>query len=380
MSDVSTKKKPKPNWYPPWAPRFWNGMRLGDYLRLMKENRFKIHPIRYPMFALGGGCALMNSILAQVQDVTHGSMIESAQLKKPPIFIVGHWRSGTTLMHELMSMDSRLAFPTNFDAFIPNHFLASRFFFYPFLKLLMPRQRPMDNMSMGVGSPQEDDFALCAYGAPTPYRRIAFPNQPSREHLNLKLSDADNEVKERLHEAMDYFLKALTVRYDSQLVLKSPPHTGRLAQLAEWFPGAKFVHMARHPHKLVPSTMRLWKLLDSLQGFQIPTYDDTWLKNYVFECKDLMYSSYLNQRESIPGNQLVEVNFENLTANPVFEMKRVYDQLEMDGYGDLEPALVEYFERKKNHQKNPFTLDPSLELEIDNNWHRYMDVFGYASQ
>eukprot|EP01043_Picozoa_sp_COSAG02_P105265 COSAG02_NODE_41266_length_396_cov_0.952862_1_plen_92_part_01 len=91
-------------------------------------------------------------------------------------------------MHELMSMDSRLAFPTNFDAFIPNHFLASRFFFYPFLKLLMPRQRPMDNMSMGVGSPQEDDFALCAYGAPTPYRRIAFPNQPSREHLNLKLS------------------------------------------------------------------------------------------------------------------------------------------------------------------------------------------------
>lgn len=355
-------------------------MRLGDYFRLMKENRFKIHPIRYPMFALGGGCALINSILAQVQDVTHGSLIESAQLKKPPIFIVGHWRSGTTLMHELMSMDSRLAFPTNFDAFIPNHFLASRFFFYPFLKLLMPRQRPMDNMSMGVGSPQEDDFALCAYGAPTPYRRIAFPNQLSREHLNLKLSDADNEVNERLHEAMNYFLKALTVRYDSQLVLKSPPHTGRLEQLAEWFPGAKFVHMARHPHKLVPSTMRLWKLLDSLQGFQIPRYDDTWLKNYIFECKDLMYSSYFDQRESIPRNQLVEVNFEKLTANPILEMERVYDQLEMDRFGELEPALVEYFERKKNHQKNPFILEPSLELEIDNNWHRYMDVFGYASQ
>ena len=38
------------------------------------------------MFALGGGCAVMNSILAQVQDVTHGSVIESAQLKKPPRF------------------------------------------------------------------------------------------------------------------------------------------------------------------------------------------------------------------------------------------------------------------------------------------------------
>ncbi|MGB1930681.1 MAG: sulfotransferase family protein [Mariniblastus sp.] len=353
-------------------------MRLGDYLRLMRENRFKIHPFKYPMFALGGGCAVMNSILAQVQDVTHGSVIESAQLKDPPVFIIGHWRSGTTLMHELMSLDSRLAFPTNFDAFIPNHFLASRFFFYPFLKLLMPRQRPMDNMSMGVGSPQEDDFALCAYGAPTPYRRIAFPNQPNREHLNLKLSDADHEVQERLHGAMDYFLKALTVRYDSQLVLKSPPHTGRLSQLADWFPGAKFVHMARHPHKLVPSTMRLWKLLDSLQGFQIPRYDDTWLKNYIFECKDLMYSAYFNQRDSIPKNQLVEVNFENLTSQPIVEMERVYDQLEMDGFAELEPSLVEYFERKKHHKKNPFTLESSLELEIDNNWHRYMDEFGYS--
>ena len=121
----------------------------------------------------------------------------------------------------------------------PITFLHLDSFFYPFLKLLMPRQRPMDNMSMGVGSPQEDDFALCAYGAPTPYRRIAFPNQPSREHLNLKLSDADHEVQEKLHGAMNYFLKALTVRYDSQLVLKSPPHTGRLEQLVEWFSGGE---------------------------------------------------------------------------------------------------------------------------------------------
>ena len=51
----------------------------------------------------------------------------------------------------------------------------------------------------------------------------------------------------------------------------------------------------------------------------------------------------------------------------------------MDGFGELQPSLVEYFERKKNHKKNPFTLESSLELEIDNNWHRYMDVFGYSS-
>ena len=98
---------------------------------------------------------------------------------------------------------------------------------------------------------------------------------------------------------MVHFLKMLTAQYKSQLVLKSPPHTGRLKQLAEWFPGAKFIHMSRHPYRLVPSTMRLWKLLDQLQSFQLPKYDDVWLKNYIFECKNLMYSAYLEQRIEI---------------------------------------------------------------------------------
>lgn len=280
-------------------------------------------------------------------------------------------------MHELMSLDSRFAFPTNFDAFIPNHFLVSRFFFYPIVKLLMPKRRPMDNMAMSVGSPQEDDFALCAYGAPTPYRRIAFPNRNSRDHLNLNLDNASPAVQDKLRAAMEHFLKTLTVQYDSQLVLKSPPHTGRLKQLAQWFPNAKFIHLSRHPYKLVPSTMRLWKLLDQLQGFQIPKYDDTWLKNYIFECKDLMYSAYLEQRDDIPKNQLVEVKFEQLVANPITEINRVYAQLELGKFESVQPSLESYFDQKKNHKTNPFTLDSKLRSDIDSNWHQYMDVFGY---
>ena len=46
-------------------------------------------------------------------------------------------------------------------------------------------------------------------------------------------------------------------------------------------------------------------------------------------------------------------------------MERVYDQLEMDGFGELEPALVEYFERKKNHQKKSvYALSLRLNLKL----------------
>lgn len=380
MTESPKKKNPKPNWYPPWAPRLWNGMQMGTFFDLLRENRFQIHPIKIPMAVLVGGCTVANSTLGAIQRIAYGKQIQATRLKHPPVFIIGHWRSGTTLMHELLAMDPRMSFPSNFDAFVPNHFLVSRYFFYPLVKMLMPRRRPMDNMTMGVASPQEDDFALCTYGAPTPYRRIAFPNRPNRDHLNLNLENADPNIQDELRQAMEYFLKSLTLKYESQLVLKSPPHTGRLKQLAEWFPDAKFVHMSRHPYKLVPSTMRLWRLMDNLQGFQLTRYDETWLKNYIFECKDLMYSAYLKQRDEIPAHQLVEVKFEELVSDPLNEMSRVYDQLEMGNFADVRPAITDYFERKKGHQTNPLVLDPALKTEIDSHWAEYMEVFGYQAE
>ncbi|MEL7497296.1 MAG: sulfotransferase [Planctomycetota bacterium] len=379
MTKSTKARKAKPNWYPPWAPRFWSGMRMGDYWRLLRENRFQIHPSRYAMTCLIGGCSVVNSTLGMIQNLTHGRRIERTELAGPPVFIVGHWRSGTTLMHELVALDQRFQFPSNFDAFIPNHFLVSRYLFYPIVSLLMPPRRPMDNMSMGAGSPQEDDFALVSYGAPTPYRRIAFPNRQSRDHLDLNFANSTPATQTALRTAMERFLKSLTLRYQSQLILKSPPHTGRIRQLLEWFPDAKFIHLSRHPYKLVPSTMRLWRLLDELQGHQVPSYDDTWLKNYIFECKDLMYAAYFEQRDEFADNQLIEVRFEDLVANPVQEMSRVYGQLELGDFDQVQPSIDNYFSKKKNHKKNELNLDLSLQTDIDSNWQPYMQAFGYES-
>ena len=350
---------------------------MGDYYRLLKENRFQIHPSRYAMAGLVGMCSVMNSGLAVTQRLAFGKKIANAKLHGPPVFIIGHWRSGTTLMHELISLDERFNFPSNFEAFVPVHFLVSRPVIYPLIRMLMPARRPMDNMAMGAGSPQEDDFALIGLGAPTPYRRIAFANRASRDHLELNFDHAKPAAEQKLREAMETFLKSMSIRHQSQLVLKSPPHTGRIAQLAKWFPNAKFIHLSRHPYKLVPSTMRLWKLLDLLQSFQIPKYDDTWLKNYIFECKDLMYESYFEHRDHLPANRLVEVRFEDLVEQPIEQLGRAYDQLELGGFENAKPHVVDYFERKKSHKKNELQLDEKLKLEIDSNWQEYMTEFGY---
>jgi hypothetical protein len=377
MSSSSKLKPVRHNWYPSWSPRFWNGMRISDFYSLLRENRFQIHPTRYPMTMMVSGCTVINSFLGVAQQAIYGRKISNVELDSPPIFVIGHWRSGTTLMHELLALDSRLSFPSNFDAFVPHHFLLSRYFLYPIVKLLIPARRPMDNMSLGIASPQEDDFALCSGGAPTPYRRIAFPNRPNRDHMLLDIANAKPQQLADLKSAMQKFVNSLTVRYRSQLVLKSPPHTGRIAKLAEWFPGAKFIHLSRHPYQLVPSTIRLWQTLDKLQAFQIPRYDDAWLKNYIFECQQLMYSAYLQQRSEIPSDQLIEIRFEDLVAQPVEEMGRVYQQLELGDYEQAQPKIEKYFHQKKDHKTNPLELDETLRTEIDSHWRGYMETFGY---
>ncbi len=367
----------KHNWYPPWAPRFWNGMRVMDYFRLLLENRFQIHPLRYPMAGMVAGCAVLNSGYSLIQNAFYGRRIEQTELVEPPVFVIGHWRSGTTLMHELLALDPHYAFPCNYDAFVPCHFLLTRPVFYPLVKLLMPPSRPMDNMEMGIASPQEDDFALVALGAPTPYRRMAFPNRSHRDHLLLNLANADDDELRQLEHSMRYFLKTLTVLYKKPLVVKSPPHTGRIAKLAEWFPGAKFIHIARHPYSLLPSTMRLWKTLDTLMGFQIPKYDDATLKNYIFECQDLMYTGYHQQRSMIPPENLIEIRFEDLVADPIPIMNNVYQMLGRNDFDQVRPSLEGYFEKKKSHQQNVLSLDENLRMEIDAQWPIYMKMFGY---
>lgn len=354
-------------------------MRMGAYWQLLSENGFRIHPTRWPMTVLCGGCSIANSTLAGVQSLTQGRRIRETKLVQPPIFVVGHWRSGTTLMHELMSLDPNLAYPTNYDAFVPTHSIISRWMLLPVFKVLMPRKRPMDNMALGALSPQEDDFAILSLNGPTPYRKIAFPAGVRQVQRTLDPANLSADELDEVKKLLTYFYEVLTIQYGKRLVLKSPPHTGRLKLLAEWFPGAKFVHLARHPHKLVPSTCRLWKSLYHLQAFQIVKMNEDQLLDYVCECKDLLYKPYFRDRGELTALQLIEVRFEDFVTDPISELERVYRQLQLDGFEALRPRAEAYLQQRSGHQTARYPVDESLNERIDQRWKDYVEAFGYQA-
>ncbi len=329
------------------------------------------------MTVLVGGCTIVNWAMAGVQHLLFRKSIRDTELTAPPIFILGHWRSGTTLLHEILATDQQLAYPSNFDTFVPPHALITRWWLYPLLKILMPGRRPMDNMALSADSPQEDDMSLCSLGAPTPYRRMAFPNTPNTLHHQLNPDNLTEEDKEELESSLRYFYQILTRQYNRRLVLKSPPHTGRIELLAKWFPGAKFIHISRNPIKMVPSTMHLWRSLDQVQGYQIPNYSEEWLRQYVSECRDQMYTSYFEASKMLPSNQLVEMSFEDLLEEPATQMERVYSQLEIPGYDQAQKNIEAYFDRKQNHKKNSLELTDEMREYIESDWQSYSVRFGY---
>ena len=312
-------------------------MRPAAWLRLVRQGKFRFSPGRFPHAVGATFATFCNTVLAGIQRVVFGRRIANAELQGPPVFIVGHWRSGTTLLHELMVRDERLSSPSTFQCFAPHHFLLTEWIFRTCFSWLLPNKRPMDNMSAGWDRPQEDEFALMNLGLPSPYRRIAFPNEGALDLDYLDFDGVSPAAEQTWLSTLRNFLLRVSTVTGRPLVIKSPTHTGRIASLAREFPEARFIHMTRDPLALFPSTCRLWRGLCDAQSLQNPRHDDE--EAYVIECFQRMYAAFNRDRKEIEQHRLIDIRYEDLTADPVETMQKIYDQLRLSDFDSIRPAI-----------------------------------------
>jgi omega-hydroxy-beta-dihydromenaquinone-9 sulfotransferase len=351
-------------------------MRPFGWWSLLREGGFKIHPTRWPMAIAVTVATFVNSGLAAIQYVLYSRKLAKSELHNPPIFIIGHWRSGTTLLHELLVLDARLSSPSTFQCFAPHHFLVSEWFFRIFCPWLLPNQRPMDNMAAGWDRPQEDEFALVNLGLPSPYRRIAFPNNPPPDLDYFDTERLPDSAVARWISSLDWFLRCVSYRTSRPLVVKSPTHTGRIATLARAFPGAKFIHITRDPRALFPSTIRLWKSLDEAQGLQRPTNSN--LDLYVIDCFCRMYAAFHRDREKIEPPFLIDVRYEDLVADPVAQLEVIYTQLKLGDFDYARDAIEQWARTQhREYKTNQHKLPADQEALITKAWSDYFQRYGY---
>ncbi len=362
-----------------WYPRFWDGMTLGAWLKVLRKGKYRVAPIRWAMAGIVTGlAATVNTPFATLQQIRYGTKIRETKLAGPPIFIIGHWRSGTTLLHEYMIRDPRFTFMDTYACFAPSHFLVTRHFLRPLVSCLMPKKRPMDNMAAGFDRPQEDEFALCSLGIPSPYLRLLFPNNGPIDDAYLTLRNVSPAQRSAWLDGMEWLLKSLTVQSPRQVILKSPPHTARIRAILERFPDAKFVHIHRDPRALFPSTVNLWMRLATDEGCQRPKGGPE-LDEYVFSTFNTMYEAFEADLPLLKEGQFCDVGYDELVQNPVGTIEKTYAALGINRFEAIRPEIEAFAATQKSYKKNRFELAPEIVEQINTRWADYIAKYGYQS-
>ena len=360
----------------PWFTlSMWTGIRFVPWLRILARHGFRISPTRIPR-ALGITAASVgNELLTAIQRVGWGRGVRNARIAEDPIVIVGHWRSGTTLLHELLAGDRRLVAPSTIQCAVPSHFVLSEQFACERLGFLLPGRRPMDAMKMGFARPQEDELALCNLGQPSPWWTVAFPNDPP--------PDADYETLERVSPAdrarwiaaWTGFLRAIQFEHPGRLLLKNPLHTYRVPLIRSVFPEADVIHLVRDPYEMVPSCLHFWRRISEDHGLQRPRGGD--LEDRVIDSILRMERRLADTWDDIPERHRLRLRYEDLVADPITVLRDCYDHFGWPGRDEAEPVWRAHLDGERGYRRNDLPLDDWLRDRIGRDLAEVLERHGY---
>ncbi|HEY3965794.1 MAG TPA: sulfotransferase [Planctomycetaceae bacterium] len=358
------------------GPGITLGITTGDWLRLLAENQFKIPPRFWPRTAFSTLISLINTAWWATAEATVYRSV-ARQTVQPPLFILGHWRSGTTHLHNLLSLDERFAYPRFAQVMIPNTFLTGENVMWAASFLLLPRDRMgVDGVKMSAEVPWEEEFAINITTRKSPYTAWSFPHRVSHYERYITFRGVPQAEIDEWKAAFVWFLKKLTWKFQRPLIMKSPPNTGRIKLILEMFPDARFVHIHRDPYVVYQSTKHLQ--LKSWEYCAMQAPDKSALHSQVIRQYRLMMDAFFEERHLIPKNRYCDVSFAELEKDPLGLLKGVYKNLSLPEFAVAQPKIEAYLKSLSDYKKNVHTdLPPDVRDEISTAWRRSFEEWNY---
>ncbi|EGD80818.1 hypothetical protein PTSG_01404 [Salpingoeca rosetta] len=362
---------------------FMLGVTLGPWLTVLWKYGYAIEWKHYwfrVLFLTFMAC--LNSTLSFLEWLFFRHRIRSAVINRRPVFILGHPRTGTTHLHNLISLDDDEFFaPTTLAA----GFSAAYLLLHPVRHLLsgvLSDTRPMDNMALTFDVPQEDELS---YTQSTPllsmYSPLVFMTEEPKFRKYFRMQDVSQDEKKRYTDVMLAFLQKLAVHAQGRrFVLKSPTHTAKVRFLLELFPEAQFIYIHRHPYRVFRSAMNMADKTYWYSYLATPTNEQ--VAEFVMHQYEELFDAYMEDRSLIPEGNLVEVSFDELQQQPLQTMERIYTTLQWTGFDDrVKPKLQRYLKSLRGFKKNAFeTLTDTQRQEVNRRWRKSFKAFGYTMQ
>lgn len=350
-------------------------MTFGQWWSLLRENSFGVDSPYWARAAFQTAVSLMNSGFAFAEAAIFARKAAAVPIK-PPLFILGHFRSGTSHLHNLLSLDPAFTAPNLFQTLYPNTFLTTEWFL-PWLgrPFLLPT-RPHDNMTLGFDEPNEDELALLNESGLSPYLAWVFPRRAQVYDRLLTFEDEGDLAKDRWKVSLSRFLAKLTLNDGRPVVLKSPPHTARIRLLLEQFPSARFVHIRRNPHDVYRSTRHMYGA--TMKYWQLQRADPVPVEDRIIAGYRRMYDAFFDQRPLIPDGQFHEIAYEDLVSDPIAQVQSIYEALGLPDFESAQLRLGNYLESINGYRTNKHAaLTEPLRGRISEQWRRCFDEWGY---
>jgi hypothetical protein len=355
------------------------GIEVQDWLQLLQKNHWRVDPLYLHRLAWVAGFGVPASLLGRLEDMRYGRRLANQEIDPPPIFVLGHWRSGTTHLHNLLGRLPGHTYPTVFQVVFPSCFLMTDQILPRLTAGMLDGTRAYDNVRHGWNEAAEDEIALAKLTGLSPYVAFMFPENAARYERYVDFLESPAAEKEKWKDAFRYFLKKIMLQTGGKtVVVKSCTHTARIRILLEMFPNAKFVHIHRDPYEVFASTMHMRSHTDWENFFHVPEADVALLRRQqTLQLGQRIYERIAEDRHLVPAGNYFEIAYEDLCGNEVDRVRQMYEHLGLPGWTEAEPVLQEYVAGLRGYQRNQLNLDPKLRDDIYTWWRPAFESFGY---
>ncbi len=316
------------------------------------------------------------SIFRFLFKILYGKKIKNYKIERSPVFIVGHWRSGTTYLHELLCEDPQFCYVSLWHTLLPNC--------YPllepmknFMAKFLPNKRPMDNVKVEIDGPYEEEAGIAVISPWSFFHGLHFPKNAEEQYVkSIHYTGLSKEEKEKWDKSYYQFIK--TVSYTNngkRLLLKDPAHTARIPTLLKLFPDAKFIHIRRNPYKVYLSTVKMRN--NVLEKLALQDRDKEVIEKQVIANYKRLMNAFFEQKDLIPDKNYVEISYEDLIKDPIKQVRKIYLKLNIAGLEKGLPRMYKYLENKKEYKVNVYKIDEKILKHIEKNWDFTIKLWNY---
>jgi hypothetical protein len=281
-----------------------------------------------------------------------------------PVFIVGHARSGTTLLHRLMSGDGeRFSVFLTWELFFPSIVQKKLVRWLGRMDLrwldgaVDKRIRAWEDRTFAKGremhpmsltGPEEDEFVLalsCASGVWV----LVFPYWRELQHLYY----TDEMAPARRRRLMRFYRACVRRQLylngaDKVHLSKNPTFSGKIESLIETFPDARFVVCLRSPYETIPSLLKL--MTRNWKAGRCPPARIEESRRLLAEQSFHTYTYPFAALAKHPETRWIAVDYRDLVDRPKRSVEQIYDALGLEMTPTYAATLTAEEQRARAHR------------------------------